>query len=78
MKQKITLLLKDDNVKFAKKMAKKKGQSVSKIFDDYLDLLKRIDEEISKNELHPWVKEMGGMVNTGKNEDIKSIYNISE
>ena len=53
MTQKITLLLKDDNVKFAKKMAKKKGQSVSKIFDDYLDLLKRIDEEIPKNELHP-------------------------
>ena len=78
MTQKITLLLKEDNVKFAKKMAKKKGQSVSMIFDDYLDLLKRIDEQSSKEQLHPWVKEFGGMVNTGKNEDIKSIYNINE
>ena len=78
MTQKVTLLLKGDNVKFAKKIAKKKGKSMSKMIDDYLDLLQRIDKQFSREKLHPWVKEFGGIVNTGKNEDIKSIYNIAE
>jgi len=78
MTQKVTLLLKSSNIQFAKKSAKKKGKSMSKMMDEYLDLLQRIEKQFSKEKLHPFVKEFGGMVNTGKNEDIKSIYNISE
>ena len=72
MTQKITLLLKEDNVKFAKKMAKQKGGSVSKMFDEYLDLLKRIDEKMKNEKLDPFAKKFGGMISTGKNEDVKS------
>lgn len=78
MTQKVTLLLKSNNISFAKKNAKEKGTSMSKMIDDYLDLLQRIDKQLSKEKLHPFVKEFGGLVNTGKNEDIKSIYNINE
>ncbi|HUZ60323.1 MAG TPA: DUF6364 family protein [Hanamia sp.] len=76
MTKKVTLLLKDDNLKFAKKVAKKKGTSMSKMVDDYFALLKRIDKQFSKEKLDPWVQKFGGIVDTGKNEDIKSIYNI--
>ncbi len=78
MKQKVTLLLKSTNVRFAKKKAKKKGSSMSKIVDDYFDLLQRIDKQLAAEDLDPFVKEYSGIVNTGKNEDIRSIYNISE
>ena len=43
MAQKITLSLKESNVKFIKKHALTSGTSVSKIVDDYLDLLHKID-----------------------------------
>lgn len=78
MTQKVTLLLKEENVKFGKKLAKQKGKSVSKIFDDYLDLLKHIDDQMSTEKLDPWLKKFGGIVKTGKNEDIRSIYKIDE
>ena len=72
MTQKVTLLLKSNNVQFAKKNAKKKRTSMSKMIDDYLDLLQRIDKQLAKEELDPFVKEFGGMIHTGQNEDVKS------
>ena len=47
---------------------------MSKMIDEYLDLLQRIDNQLSKEELDPFVKEFGGMISTGKNEDLKSLY----
>lgn len=72
MTQKVTLLLKTENVKFAKKDAKDRGTSMSKMFDDYLDIRKRIDKKMENEKLDPFVKKFGGMISTGKNEDIKS------
>lgn len=74
MTQKVTLLLKSQNISFAKKSAKKSGTSMSKMIDEYLDLLQRIDKKISEEELDPFVKRFGGMVSTGKNVDIKSLF----
>lgn len=74
MAQKITLSLKESNVKFAKKQAAKTKNSVSKIVDDYFDLLQRIDIAYKKEKLTPWVKKFGGIVNTGKNEDPKDFF----
>ncbi len=51
MTQKVTLLLKSQNINFAKKSAKKSGTSMSKMVDEYLDLLQRIDKKISEEEL---------------------------
>lgn len=72
MTQKVTLLLKSDNINFAKKNAKRSGRSMSKMVDEYFDLLQRIDKKMSKAKSDPFIKEFGGMINTGKNEDIKA------
>jgi Family of unknown function (DUF6364) len=74
MAQKITLSLKEGNVKFAKRKARLKNTSVSQIVDKQLDLLKRIDEMFEKEKLDPWVKRFAGMVDTGKNEDPKNMF----
>lgn len=72
MTQKVTLLLKSENVSFAKKSAKKSGRSMSKMVDEYLDILKRIDKKMKNEKLDPFVQKFGGMISTGKNEDVKS------
>lgn len=74
MPQKITLSLKERNVKFAKQQAFKTKKSVSKIVDEYFDLLLKIDTANSKKKPHPFVKKFGGMISTGKNEDKTSIF----
>ncbi len=74
MTQKVTLLLKSQNIDFAKKSAKKSGTSMSKIVDEYLDLLQRIDKKMEKEKLDPFVKKFSGLVSTGKNEDKKSVF----
>lgn len=74
MAQKITLSLKESNVKFAKRTAKKNNTSVSKMVDTQLELLKRIDDEFKNTKLDPWVKRFAGIINTGKNEDPKNMF----
>ena len=74
MAQKITLSLKESNVKFAKSTAKKNSTSVSKIVDTQLELLKRIDDEFKNAKPDPWVKRFAGIINTGKNEDPKNMF----
>ena len=41
--------------------------------EDYIILLDRIEQTLKNEELHPFVKEFGGIVNTEKNENKKSI-----
>jgi len=74
MTQKVTLLLKRENVSFAKKNAKKKGTSMSKMIDGYLDVIKQIDKKMKNEKMDPFVKKFSGIVNTGKNEDKNSIF----
>lgn len=74
MTQKITLLLKSQNINFAKKSAKRSGTSMSKMIDEYLNLFQRIDKKMLEEELDPFVKRFGGMVSTGKNVDVKSLF----
>lgn len=74
MKQRAILNFKSTNAQFLKKMVKEKKVSISKIVDEYLDLLQRIDKKLSQEKLDTWVKKFGGIVNIGINEDIKSIY----
>ena len=73
MAQKITLSLKESNVRFAKKQAGKTKVSISKMIDEYLDLLQRIDTAYKKEKLSPFVKRFSGMVSTGKDENVKNI-----
>jgi hypothetical protein len=73
MAQKITLSLKESNVKFAKRQAGKTKTSISKMVDEYLDLLQRIEAAYKKEKLTSFVKRFSGMVSTGKDENVKSI-----
>ncbi len=73
MSNRITLLMSETNIKKAKKIAAKRGRSVSKIVEDYIVLLDKIEQRLKKDELHPFVKEFGGIVNTGKDENKKTI-----
>lgn len=73
MAQKITLSLKESNVKFAKRQAGKTKISISKMVDEYLDLLQRIEAVYKKEKLSPFVKRFSGMVSTGKDENVKNI-----
>ncbi len=66
-------MMNETNIKKAKKIAAKRGSSVSKMVEDYIILLDRIEQTLKNEELHPFVKEFGGIVNTRKNEDKKSI-----
>jgi GR25 family glycosyltransferase involved in LPS biosynthesis len=73
MSNRITLLMSETNIRKAKKIAAKRGRSVSKIVEDYIVLLDKIEQRLKKDELHPFVKEFGGIVNTGKDETKKTI-----
>ena len=41
--------------------------------EDYIILTDKIEQTLKKEELPPFVKEFGGIVNAGKNENKKSI-----
>jgi len=72
MAQKVTLLFTETNVEFAKKEAKRRGTSMSKMLDEHLDILKRIHKKMSNAKPDPFIKEFGGMLKSDKNEDAKS------
>lgn len=73
MANRITLMMSEANIKKVKKIAAKRKSSVSRIMEDYVILLDKIEERIKKEELSPFVKRFGGLVNTGKNETKESI-----
>jgi GR25 family glycosyltransferase involved in LPS biosynthesis len=66
-------MMSEANIKKAKKIAAKRGSSVSKILEDYVVLLDKIEQRLKKEALSPFVKQFGGIVNTGKNEKKESI-----
>jgi hypothetical protein len=72
MAQKVTLLFKEENVDFAKREAKRRGTSMSKMLDEHLDLLKRIHKKMLHAKTDPFIEKFGGMLKSDKNEDAKS------
>ena len=42
--------------------------------DEYNELLKKIDAYLETEELHPWVKEVSGMVSSGREETMETIF----
>ena len=74
MTQKVTLLLKGENINFGKTIAKKRNTSLSRMVDEYLDIIKMIDNRMKGEKLDPFVKKFSGIISTGKNEDKNSIF----
>ncbi len=73
MANRITLMMSEVNIKKAKKIAAKRGSSVSSILEDYVVLLDKIEQRLKKGDMNPFVKKFAGIVNTKKNETKKSI-----
>jgi GTP1/Obg family GTP-binding protein len=66
-------MMNENNIRKAKKIAAGRGTSVSKMLEDYIELLDKIEQRLKKEGLSPFVKRFGGMVNTGKTETKQSI-----
>jgi hypothetical protein len=74
MTQEITLTLEESHVQFIRQQAAHKRTTVSKIVDDYLELLQQVDTAYQLENIHPTVAAVSGMVSTGRNETKKTIF----
>ncbi|MDQ6761911.1 MAG: hypothetical protein M3015_04690 [Bacteroidota bacterium] len=72
MTKKVALPPKRKRISRARNNMTETDKKNAEILKKYPDLLKKIEEKMKTAELDPWVKEFGGMINTGKNEDVKS------
>ena len=61
------------DVDYAKKIAKRRGKSVSKMVEDYFAGLKRMEEE-SKNEEDPLVEELAGVISSGSSDIMAELF----
>jgi hypothetical protein len=74
MNTKLTLSIPKKEVDYAKKIAKKRGKSVSRMVEDYFAGLKRMEEE-SKNESDQLVNELAGVISTGSEDIMADLFN---
>lgn len=70
MTQEITLSLEETHVHFIKEHAAQIGTTISKIVDNYLELLQKADAAYKRENIHPQVAAISGIVS--KNEIINS------
>jgi len=61
------------DVDYAKKIAKRRGKSVSKMVEDYFAGLKRMEEE-SKNEEDPLVEQLAGIISSGSSDIMAELF----
>jgi hypothetical protein len=74
MNTKLTLSIPKKEVDYAKKIAKKRGKSVSRMVEDYFAGLKRMEEE-SKNESDQLVNDLAGVISTGSEDIMADLFN---
>jgi Family of unknown function (DUF6364) len=73
MNTKLTLSIPKVEVDYAKKIAKKRGKSVSKMVEDYFAGLKRIEEE-SKMDEDSLVRELAGVIASGSDDILADLF----
>jgi len=74
MTQKIAAPLKRKKKIRARKNMTEADKNLTKILDEFPDILERIAEKMKTEKLDPWVKKFSGLVSTGKHEDEKSVF----
>ena len=74
MEQETELLVKADDVGEIQLQAPDWVLAGFKNEEEYNELLKKIDNYLKTNELHPWVKEVSGMVSSGREETMETIF----
>ncbi|MCU0388424.1 MAG: DUF6364 family protein [Chitinophagaceae bacterium] len=73
MNTKLTLSIPKREVDFAKRIAKKRGKSVSKMVEDYFSELKRVEEEAKKVN-DPLINDLAGIISTGSDDIMADIF----
>jgi hypothetical protein len=73
MNTKLTLSIPKREVDFAKRIAKKRGKSVSKMVEDYFSELKRVEEEAKKVN-DPLIIDLAGIISTGSDDIMADIF----
>ncbi len=74
MEKEIEILEKKDDVGEVKSQVPDWLLAGFKTEEEYNELLQKINNDLKKRELHPWVKEFGGMINTGREETMETIF----
>ncbi len=72
MDTKLTIKLNEDVISRAKSYAKKRQTSLSKMIENYLDVVSKPDSE--ESEITPLVKSLSGVLNLPENYDYKKDY----
>ncbi len=72
MDTKLTIKLNEDVISRAKSYAKKHKTSLSKMIENYLDVVSNPDNE--ESEITPLVKSLSGVINLPENYDYKKDY----
>ncbi len=73
MKNKLTILVEEENIKFAKKFAKDNNTSVSKLMDNFLLDLKKAKKE-RKITYDPYILKYAGAFNTGSRNIMEEMF----
>ena len=73
MNTKLTLTIEKEVIEMAKKYAKKKGQSLSDLVENYFKLLTQEKRIIKADELSPRVKRLRGIIKVEEDLDYKKI-----
>ena len=73
MNTKLTLTIEKEVIKIAKAYAKDKGQSLSKMVENYFKFIAQDNLEVSEKQLSPKVRKLRGIIKTDDNFDYKEI-----
>lgn len=71
MTSKLTLTIEKNTIRLAKTYAQKKGESLSRLIENYLKIV--VSKDDSKDELSPTIKRLQGSVKVPKNFNYKKI-----
>jgi hypothetical protein len=73
MNTKLTLTIEKEIIEEAKEYAKKKGQSLSDLVENYFKLLTKNERQIEPKQLSPRVKRLRGILKVDKDFNYKSV-----
>ncbi|MEO6639408.1 MAG: DUF6364 family protein [Ginsengibacter sp.] len=74
MKSKLTVLVEEKNIRFAKRYAKEKNTSVSFLLNKFLEDLQQNSARKKNTTNDEWVEKYAGIFNTGTNDLIEDFF----
>ncbi len=74
MKNKLTVLVEEKNIRFAKKYAREKNTSVSFLLNQFLEDLQERTARKKKISEDKWIEKYAGIFNTGSKKPLQEIF----